>query len=196
MPGHFFVYNSHMPSPRFFPTQDDFREWLQQNHDKKTELIVGFYKKDSGKPSMIWSESVDQALCFGWIDGVRKRLDDEAYTIRFTPRRSNSIWSAINIKKMEVLSKNGLIRPSGAAAFKKRQSRKSAIYSYEKKPAKFSLAMEKRFRENKEAWSFFKQQPDGYRRLCSHFVMSAKQENTRTRRLEKLILASEAEKRI
>ena len=185
-----------MLTPRFFPSHTDFRKWLKKNHDRETELLVGFYKIGSGKPSMTWSESVDQALCFGWIDGVRKRIDDESYTIRFSPRRPNSIWSAININKIAELKKKGLMRPQGSAAFDKRESKKSAIYSYEKKPEKLSGEFEREFRKNKEAWIFFQRQPEGYKRLCFHFVMSAKQEKTRISRLERLILASKAGNRL
>src|SRR5687768_13780696 len=143
----------------FFSSQNDFRKWLAKNHDKETELVVGFYKVGSGRPSMTWSESVDQALCFGWIDGVRKRLDDESYTIRFTPRRANSIWSSINIKKVDELSAAGLMTPPGIDAFAKRDDKKSAIYAYEKRPQKFDASTEKEFRKNQEAWKFFERQP-------------------------------------
>src|SRR6187549_476911 len=117
--------------PTFFATQSDFRKWLEKNHSKATELFVGFYKVDSGKPSMTWSESVDQAICFGWIDGVRKSIDKDSYFIRFTPRKPTSIWSAINIKKVEELTKQGLMQPAGLASFEKRTEGKSRIYSFE-----------------------------------------------------------------
>ena len=185
-----------MNGPRFFPSKDDFRKWLADNHDKETELLVGFYKVDSGKASMTWSESVDQALCFGWIDGVRKRRDDESYTIRFTPRRPNSIWSSINIKKVEELSRDRLMMPSGVKAFDKKDDKKSAIYAYEKRPEKFETDIEKKFKNEQVAWEFFERQPPGYRRLCIHYVMSAKQEKTRISRLAKLILVSKAGKRL
>jgi uncharacterized protein YdeI (YjbR/CyaY-like superfamily) len=185
-----------MSSPKFFATQNDFREWLEKNHDKKSELLVGFYKIGSGRPSMTWSESVDQALCFGWIDGVRKALDDDSYTIRFTPRRPNSIWSAINIKKVEVLTAKGLMRKTGLAAYKKRDEKKSSIYSYENRSKEFEGKLATEFRKNKDAWNFFQEQPAGYKKLCTHYVMSAKQEKTRISRLEKLILACNAGKRL
>jgi len=145
---------------------------------------------------MTWSESVDQALCFGWIDGVRKRIDDHSYTIRFTPRRPGSIWSAINIAKVAELKKKGLMNPAGIAAFEKRTDAKSAIYSYEIDPEKLDREYEKLFRNEKQAWKFFTRQPPGYRRQMINRVMGAKQEKTRLSRLKKLILASENGKRL
>ena len=145
---------------------------------------------------MTWSESVDQALCYGWIDGVRKRIDDESYSIRFTPRRPGSIWSAINIAKVAELEKNGFMRAAGTAAFKKREDAKSVIYSYEITPEVLDAEYEKLFRKQKDAWKFFTQQPPGYRRQMINRVMSAKQEKTRISRLKKLILASENGKRL
>lgn len=145
---------------------------------------------------MTWSESVDQALCFGWIDGVRKRIDDDAYTIRFTPRRPGSIWSAINIAKVAELKKRGLMRPAGIAAFEKRSEAKSAVYAYEKETEVLAAGYEKVFRKQKDAWKFFTEQPPGYRKLMIHHVMSARQEKTRMSRLQKLILASESRKRL
>lgn len=185
-----------MAPPRFFRSQQTFRKWLEKNHDQKSELLVGFHKVGTGKPSMTWSESVDQALCFGWIDGVRKRIDDESYVIRFTPRRPKSIWSAINIKKVEDLKAKGLMNLAGMQAFQKREAKRSAIYSYEKQPEQLSTELAQRFRREKEAWNFFQKQPEGYRRLCAHYVMSAKQEKTRISRLEKLILASRTGRRL
>jgi uncharacterized protein YdeI (YjbR/CyaY-like superfamily) len=185
-----------MDRPVFFSSQSEFRKWLAKNHDKEKELVVGFYKVGTGKPSMTWSESVDQALCFGWIDGVRKSLNEESYTIRFTPRRPNSIWSAINIAKVEELTRARLMMPAGIEAFDKRDEKKSAIYAYEKRPQEFDSNVEKEFRKDRQAWEFFERQPAGYRRLCIHYVMSAKQEKTRTSRLAKLILVSKAGKRL
>jgi uncharacterized protein YdeI (YjbR/CyaY-like superfamily) len=182
--------------PKFFATQSDFRKWLENNHDKEPELLVGFYKVGSGKPSMTWSESVDQALCFGWIDGVRRSIDAESYSIRFTPRRPKSVWSAINIKKIEELTKKGLMKPAGRAAFEKRTEDRSAIYTYENKPKKFSDEFEKLFRANKSAWEFFEKQPNGYRRNLMFWVMSAKQRSTQVSRLGKLISECENEKRM
>lgn len=185
-----------MDRPVFFSSKKQFREWLAKNHDKEKELLVGFYKVSSGKPSMTWSESVDQALCFGWIDGVRKSLDAECYMIRFTPRRANSIWSSINIKKVEELTRAHLMTPAGLEAFEKRDEKKSAIYAYEKRPEEFDPHIKKEFMKEQQAWEFFEKQPAGYKRLCIHYVMSAKQEKTRTSRLAKLILVSNAGKRL
>ena len=195
-PGRFLFYNSRMSSPKFFANQNRFRAWLEKYHDKRSELVVGFYKVNSGKRSMTWSESVDQALCFGWIDGVRKRIDDDSYSIRFTPRRAKSVWSAINIKKVGELMAKGSMHASGLEVFQKRDERKSAIYSYENRPKKFDAEFEEEFRKHEEAWRFFEKQPVGYRQLCTHYVMSAKQEKTRISRLEKLILASKAGRRL
>lgn len=182
-------------TPKFFATQDDFRKWLEANHAKQDELLVGFYKKDSGKPSMTWSESVDQALCFGWIDGVRKRRDDESYTIRFTPRRAKSTWSTINIAKVAELKKKKLMQPAGLAAFDKRQEANSNIYAYENS-AELSGEYLASFRRHGDAWEFFLAQPPSYRRFCAHHVMSAKQEKTRRARLDKIIDASKQRTRI
>jgi uncharacterized protein YdeI (YjbR/CyaY-like superfamily) len=181
---------------KFFPTQSEFRQWLEENHDKKTELIVGFYRIGSGKPSMTWSESVDQALCFGWIDGVRRSIDEESYCIRFTPRKPNSNWSAVNIKKIEELTTKGLMKPAGIAAFEKRKEEKSAIYAYENKPTEFPEEFEKIFRANEKAWKFFTKQPNGYKKTIMYWVLSAKQETTQKSRLEKLISECDNERRM
>jgi uncharacterized protein YdeI (YjbR/CyaY-like superfamily) len=175
----------------FFPHQNDFREWLIQNHDKATELVVGFYKVDSGKDSLTWSESVDQALCFGWIDGVRKSIDKESYCIRFTPRKENSIWSAVNINKVEELAQNGLMQAAGLAIYEKRRESKSKIYSYEKSGMEFSAAFEKQFRANTKAWEYFEALAPSYRKASINWVMSAKQESTQIKRLEQLINESQ-----
>ncbi|MCW4467481.1 YdeI/OmpD-associated family protein [Flavobacterium sp. MFBS3-15] len=183
--------------PHFFPKQDDFRAWLDKNHAKETELLVGFYKTNSGKPSMTWPESVDQALCYGWIDGVRKSLGTESYTIRFTPRKPTSIWSAVNINKMAELQKQGIVQPAGLAAFEKRTESKSRVYSHERKEnAKLSAAMEKEFRAEKGAWEFFMKQAPSYRKAVIHLIVSAKQEKTQRSRFERLLNASKEGKRI
>ena len=140
---------------KFFPTQAGFRRWLEENHDKETELTVGFYKIDSGKPSMNWSQSVDEALCFGWIDGVRRSIDVESYAIRFTPRKSKSVWSAVNIAKVAELIAKGLMQPAGIAAFAKREESKSKIYAYENELKEFSEEFESEFRADEKAWEFF-----------------------------------------
>lgn len=181
--------------PVFFKTPSAFRKWLEKNHDKKTEIFVGYYKKDSGKKTMTWPESVDEALCFGWIDGIRKSIDSESYYNRFTPRRPNSNWSAINIKKIEELTERGLIRTAGIAAFNKRQESKSKIYSYENAPVALAPEFEKLFKANKKAWLFFQSQRRYYQTQATNWVMSAKQSTTRISRLEKLISLSQEQKK-
>jgi uncharacterized protein YdeI (YjbR/CyaY-like superfamily) len=180
----------------FFATQAAFREWLEKHHKKETELLVGFYKVSSSKPSMTWSQSVDQALCFGWIDGVRRSIDAESYSIRFTPRRSSSIWSAINIHKVEELNKVGLMTPEGQKAFDLRTENKSRIYSHEKEPAILDPNYESQFRMNPIAWEFFNSQAPSYKKVMTHWIMTAKQEKTRLSRLEKTIQISEQQKRM
>lgn len=181
---------------KFFPTQAEFRQWLEKNHKTETELFVGFYKVASNKPSLTWSQSVDQALCFGWIDGVRKSIDKESYCIRFTPRRRNSTWSAINIKKIEELTNAGLITQEGQLAFSLRKESKSKVYSYEQEPVNLNFNYEKQFKKNKIAWDFFKKQAPSYQKATTNWIMSAKQEKTRQSRLEKTINESEKQKRI
>jgi len=182
--------------PTFFETQLDFREWLEKNYDKSTEIYVGFYKVGSGKPSMTWSQSVDQSICFGWIDGVRKSIDKDSYLIRFTPRRPKSIWSAINIKKVEELTKQGLMKPSGLALFNLREENKSKIYAYEKENVQFSAEFETKFKANKKAWDFFQSLPPSYHKSAINWVMSAKQEAISIKRLNELINDSEAGQKI
>ena len=178
--------------PIFFAKQSDFRQWLKKNHKTQTELLVGFYKVGSGKPSMTWSQSVDEALCFGWIDGVRKSIDKDSYTIRFTQRKPTSIWSAINIKKIEELTRQGLMLPAGLASFEKRTENKSKIYSYEKEEEELSPNFKKHFKANKKAWDYFQSLAPSYRKVSTHWVMSAKQETTRIKRLNQLISDSAA----
>ena len=180
-------------TPTFFTKQSDFRKWLKKNHKKESELVVGFYKVGSGKPSMTWSQSVDEALCFGWIDGVRKSIDKESYQIRFTQRKPTSIWSAVNIKKIEELTRQGLMQPAGLASFDKRQEAKSKIYSHENKEAKFSPAFEKKFKANKKAWAYFQSLAFSYKKTSTHWVMNAKQDATKLKRLNELISDSNAE---
>ncbi len=183
-------------TPNFFLTQEDFRRWLEENHEKETELIVAFYNIKSGKQTLTWSEAVDQALCFGWIDGVRRKVDEISYSNRFTPRRANSNWSAVNIKKIEDLTEKGLMKPAGFAAFEKRKDEKSAVYAYEKEQKQFSGEFEKRFQGNAKAWDFFEKQANWYKKQMVNWVLTAKQEATRERRLEKLIAESENEKKL
>ncbi len=179
-------------TPTFFAKQSDFRKWLERNHKKETELLVGFYKVDSGKASMTWTQSVDEALCFGWIDGVRKSIDSESYQIRFTQRKATSIWSTVNIQKIEVLTKQGLMQPAGLLSFQNRKENKSKIYSYENEEVKFSSDFEKQFKENKKAWEYFKLLAPSYKKPSTNWVMSAKQEATKIKRLAELISDSEA----
>jgi uncharacterized protein YdeI (YjbR/CyaY-like superfamily) len=184
--------------PTFFATPAAFRKWFEQNHDTAPELLVGFYKKGSGKPSITWPESVDEALCFGWIDGIRRRIDEESYSIRFTPRRARSIWSNVNTKRVAVLTKEGRMHPAGLAAFQKRDAKRSGIYSFEQreKAQRLGAAYKAKLKANKKAWAFFQSQSPYYQRMASLFVMSAKKEETRLRRLEVLIKDSAAGCRI
>jgi len=177
-------------NPCFFKSQVDFRKWLEKNHAKETELLVGFYKKDSGKPSITYPEALDEALCFGWIDGVRRSLGDEGYTIRFTPRKPKSIWSNVNVRHVERLKKEGRMAPAGLKAYELKDPTKTGIYSFENRPRELAPAYEKKFRANKKAWEFFESQPAGYKRLMIYRVMEAKQEETKERRLSQLIGAS------
>jgi uncharacterized protein YdeI (YjbR/CyaY-like superfamily) len=183
--------------PTFFATPEDFRAWLQAHHDKESELLVGFYTKGSGKPSITWPESVDEALCYGWIDGIRRNAGEDAYTIRFTPRKKKSTWSAVNIARVAELTKMGRMQPAGLKAFEARDEARSRIYAYENRhKATFDAAMAERFRANEKAWNFFQAQPPGYRATATHWVISAKQEATRLRRLDQLIADSTAGNRI
>jgi uncharacterized protein YdeI (YjbR/CyaY-like superfamily) len=185
-----------MPKPTFFKAPGDFRRWLEKNHAKVPELWVGFHKKGTGRPSITWPEAVDEALCFGWIDGVRYRIDEISYRIRFTPRRAKSIWSNVNVKRVAGLKKLGRMAPAGLAAFAKADPKKSGIYAYERRNPKLGAAREKSFKANKEAWAFFKAQAPWYRRTVTHWVVSAKQEETRQRRLAALIANCEAGRRV
>jgi uncharacterized protein YdeI (YjbR/CyaY-like superfamily) len=178
--------------PIFFAKQSDFRKWLKANHKKESELLVGFYKVDSGIPSMTWSQSVDEALCFGWIDGVRKSIDKDSYQIRFSRRKPTSIWSAVNIKKVEELTERGLMHPAGFESFKNRKEAKSKIYSYESNEVNLSPQFEKLFKANKTAWKYFQTLAPSYRKTSISWVMRAKQEVTKLKRLNQLISDSEA----
>src|SRR5260370_12340534 len=176
------------PKPTFFPTPADFSAWFEVHHDKFQELFVGFHKKSSGKPSITWPESVQVALGFGWIDGVRKSIDETSYMIRFPPRKPTSTWSAINTKFARELTKKRLMHPAGIKAFAARSARKSAIYSYEQRQsAQFTRQQAKQFRANKPAWEFFRSQPPWYQRVTTYWVISAKKEETRLRLLSLLL---------
>jgi uncharacterized protein YdeI (YjbR/CyaY-like superfamily) len=183
-------------TPRFFRTPSAFRKWLAANHAKSKELWVGFYKKDSGKPSITWPESVDEALCCGWIDGVRRSLGDESYVIRFSPRKPNSIWSAVNIRNVERLIKEDRMQPAGMRAYEARKDDRSGIYAYEQRSPELVEPYATTLRNNKAACKFFSAQPPGYRKVMNWWIVSAKREETRLARLSKLIRASENSERI
>ena len=183
-------------TPRFFKTPAAFRKWLAANHAKAKELWVGFYKKASGKPSITWPESVDEALCFGWIDGVRKTIDDESYVIRFSPRKPNSIWSAVNIRNMERLIKEKRMTPAGLKAYEHKKEYRSGVYAYEQRPAELVEPYASQFKKSKAAWKFFQAQPPYYRKTMTWWIVSAKQEETRLKRLEKLIEISAKRQRM
>lgn len=191
-----------MASPRFFATPAKFRAWLEKHHATETELWVGFYKKGTGKPSITWPESVDEALCVGWIDGVRKSVDDASYMIRFTPRKPTSIWSNVNIAKVAKLTEEGRMTPAGLAAFARRTDARSGVYRYENGTTATRDApvlepeAERTFRENAAAWDFFQAQPPGYRKLATFYVVGAKRQETRMKRLTTLIELSAKGKRL
>jgi uncharacterized protein YdeI (YjbR/CyaY-like superfamily) len=180
----------------YFPTPADFRNWLKKHHKTETELQVGFYKKGSGKPSITWPESVAEALCFGWIDGIRKSIADDSYTIRFTPRKRTSIWSAVNIKLAEQLIAQGLMQPTGLKAFAARRENKSGIYAYEQRTASLPEPYLSQLKKNKAAFAFFEAQAAWYCKQMSWWVVSAKRVETRMSRLEKLIAESAAGRRL
>lgn len=172
---------------KFFKSPADLRKWFEANHTNEVELWVGFYKKDSGKPSVTWPESVDQALCFGWIDGIRKGIDDISYMIRFTPRKPRSIWSAVNIRRAGELIKLDLMHPRGVAAYDAREENRSGIYSYEQRSVDLPDQYAKQLMRAKNAWEYYQTQPPSYRKAVNWWVLSPKTEETRLRRLNKLI---------
>lgn len=182
--------------PTFFPSPAAFRSWLEKNHASAAELLIGFYRKDSGKGGISYPEALDEALCFGWIDGVRKRFDRASYTIRFTPRKPDSIWSAVNTRRIGELIKLGRVHPAGQQVFDRRDPKKSELYSYERATCKLEGAYEKKFRANKKAWEFYQGQAPSYRRTSAWWVVSAKREETRQRRLDQLIAESAKGRRI
>jgi uncharacterized protein YdeI (YjbR/CyaY-like superfamily) len=177
--------------PRFFSTALEFRDYLEKIYKTETELIVGFYKVGSGLPSMTWSESVDEALCFGWIDGVRRNIDKNSYQIRFTPRLKSSIWSAVNIKKIENLIEKGLMKAEGLKIYHEKKESEHNNYGYEKPEVKLSADLEAIFKANEKAWEYFQSLAPTYRKPSLNWVMSAKQEDTRLKRLNVLIADSE-----
>jgi len=176
---------------RYFSSASSFHQWLEKNHDQVSELWVGFHKKHSGKKSITYPEALDEALCFGWIDGLRKTIDEDSYTIRFTPRKPKSNWSVVNTRRVNQLIELGRMKRSGLEAFDLRDSQRSGVYSFESTPRKLAAPYEKRFRAKKKAWEYFLQQPPGYRKTATFWVMSAKKEETRLRRLDRLIVDSE-----
>ena len=182
-------------SVQYFRTPAELRKWFRANHSTATELWVGFYRKSSGKPSITWAEAVDEALCVGWIDGIRKRVDDESYTNRFTPRRKGSVWSAINIARVEVLTAEKRMRPEGLKAFAARIENKSGIYSYEQRRDRLEEPYASLLKKNKAASAFFEAQPPYYRKQVGWWIVSAKREETRMQRLKKFIEAAAKGKR-
>ncbi len=174
--------------PTFFARPADFRKWLEANHERESELLVGLHKRDSGRSSISWPESVAEVLCFGWIDGVRRSIDEHSYSIRFTPRKPTSIWSTVNLKKMQELIADGLVHPAGMRAFERRSAEKSEIYAYEnRQSAVLDGDLEKEFKRNRAAWKFFEQCPPWYRRTAIWRIISAKRPETRAKRLAELI---------
>ena len=182
--------------PRFFRTQRDFRRWLEANHAETDELIVGFHKKGSGRGGLTYAEAVEEALCFGWIDGVRRSIDDASFSNRFTPRTARSTWSAVNIRHVARLTAEGRMHPAGLAAFEARDPDRSASYASELATVKLDARQERRFKANRRAWGFWTDQPAGYRKTATWWVISAKREDTRERRLETLIGHSSKGERI
>jgi len=180
----------------FFRSQSAFRRWLEKHHGEARELWVGFFRKESGKGGITYPEALDEALCFGWIDGLRKRVDEASYAIRFTPRKADSIWSAVNIKRVDELTKLGRMKAPGLAAFKSRDVQKAQRYSYERNNCKLDPAHEKLFKANAKAWEFFRAQAPGYQRTATWWVVSAKKEETRLKHLATLIQDSENGRKI
>lgn len=182
--------------PKFFSEESEFRQWLQENHDSEEELWVGYYKKATDVPSITWPQSVDQALCFGWIDGIRKSLDEKRYMIRFTPRRPKSIWSAVNLKRFKELKAQGQVEQAGLDTFKHRSVKKSGRYSYERDKAKLTPEYRAKLKEHEKAWAYFNALPPSARKASVWWIMSAKRESTRRRRLAVLIGSSEKGQKI
>ena len=180
----------------YFATQAEFRSWFVKNHTSGVELWVGFYKKGSGIESISWPQSVDEALCFGWIDGIRKSIDVSRYTIRFTPRRPKSVWSAVNVRRVAELKKLARMRPAGLKAFRLGNQKKSRQYSYERENVKLPADLQKNLRANTRAWRFFENQPSSYKRVATWWLVSAKKDETKMKRLSQLIRDSAAGRRI
>jgi len=181
--------------PTYFATEAAFRRWLEANYETAPELLVGFWKKGSGKPSIDWPQARDQALCFGWIDGVRRSLGEDAYTIRFTPRRKGSIWSKVNVERYEALTADGLMTPAGVRAYEENKH-KSGVYAYENVQKELTVEEEKLFRRNNAAWADWEKRPPSYRRSALHWILSAKRPETRAKRLGELIAVSAEGRRL
>jgi uncharacterized protein YdeI (YjbR/CyaY-like superfamily) len=189
------------PSPephdiRFFATPEELRDWFDANHETADELWLGYFRKSTGRPSVDWSQAVDEALCVGWIDGIRRSLDESSFVQRFTPRRKGSTWSAVNVAKVAVLTEQGRMRPAGKAAYEARSEANTAIYSYERATAAFTADEESRFRAEPAAWADWEARPPSYRRAVTHWVTSAKGAETRARRLDTLIADSAAGRKV
>jgi uncharacterized protein YdeI (YjbR/CyaY-like superfamily) len=182
--------------PRFFKTAADLRSWFERHHDTAPELWVGYYKTRAGKRGITWPESVDEALCFGWIDGIRKGLDEDRYTNRFTPRKPASNWSARNVERVQELTRLGRMRPAGLAAFEARKRERTGIYSYEQRPQDLPPEYERKVKANQRAWRFWRSVAPSYRKAATWWVISAKREDTRARRLATLIETSAKGERI
>ncbi len=182
---------------KFFVNPEDFRAWLAAHHQTARELWVGYHRKATGRPSMTWPQSVDEALCFGWIDGIRKTIDENSYRIRFTPRKARSTWSAVNIARMDVLRRQARLHPAGVAAFSRREESNSAAYSFENRQrTELKPEQQRAFQRQRKAWNFFQAQPPGYRRMAAWWVISAKKPETQQNRLQRLITESRAQRRI
>lgn len=181
---------------RFFRSSTELRRWLEKNHDKAQVLWIGFHRKDSGKGGITYAQALDEALCYGWIDGIRKKLDDSSFTIRFTPRKKSSIWSRVNIGHIERLTREGRMMPSGTAAYEAKDESKSGIYSFERGPAELPPEMQERFRKRARAWKYFQSQPPYYRKIATWYVIGAKRDDTREKRLSSLIDHSAREMRL
>jgi len=183
-------------APRPFRTPADFRAWLERHHATESELNLRLYKVHAASKGITYPQALDEALCYGWIDGVRRSLDADSFTQRFSPRKASSYWSRVNIAKAEGLIKSGRMAKPGLERFEQRDMKKSGKYSFERETSKFSPELEKQFRKAKRAWTFFQAQPPGYRKLLTFYVVSAKQDETRQKRLARLIEASGKGKRL
>ncbi len=183
-------------TPVFFSSQKEFHDWLRKNHSKEKEISVGFYKRHTGKPTLTWKESVDEALSFGWIDGIRRSLGADSYSIRFTPRKPRSIWSTVNIKRASELEALGKMTPAGLEAFRKRDEKRTNLYSFERATVEFTPQQKREFKVNKKAWAFFQSMPPSYQKPATWWVISARKEETRTKRLQTLIDDSEHGRKI